>query len=195
MVKPKAKQHYVDSKKFLTEYVRYATVRDDAVAQGLPKPPITDYLGDCIQKICTHLAFKPNFINYSFRDDMIADAIENCLMYFDNFDPAISTQIFSYYTQTAYFAFLRRIAIEKKQTYIKHKFLEHTMLFDVLASPSNDDDSAMDLKANLNNDYMNDFVTNYEQSLEKTRAAVKSKKKVKEAANTVLASLEDIPNG
>ena len=90
------------------------------------KPGVTNYLGDCFLKIATHLSYKPNFVNYMFRDEMISDGIENCLQYIHNFDPEKSKNPFAYFTQVIYFAFLRRIAKEKKQLEIKTKILERT---------------------------------------------------------------------
>jgi hypothetical protein len=96
-----------------------------AEENGLPKPIISNYIGECILKIATHLSYKPNFIGYSYRDDMILDGIENCIQYIDNFDPSKSSNPFAYFTQIIYYAFLRRIAKEKKQSYIKGKLIQN----------------------------------------------------------------------
>ena len=77
-------------------------------------------------KIATHLSYKPNFVNYMFRDDMISDGIENCVQYIHNFDPAKSKNPFAYFTQIIHYAFLRRIQKEKKQLDIKNKIIEKT---------------------------------------------------------------------
>ena len=84
------------------------------------------YVGDCFLKIATHLSYKPNFVNYPFREDMICDGIENCLQYIDNFDPEKSSNPFAYFTQIIYYAFLRRIQKEKKQLEIKQKIIDHS---------------------------------------------------------------------
>jgi DNA-directed RNA polymerase specialized sigma subunit len=97
-----------------------------AQERGDPKPQITNYLGECFLKIATHLSFKPNFVNYIFKDDMISDGIENCVMYIHNFDPEKSQNPFAYFTQIIHYAFLRRIQKEKKQLEIKNKILERT---------------------------------------------------------------------
>ena len=93
---------------------------------GLPKPRITNYLGECFLKIATHLSYKPNFVNYMFREDMISDGIENCVQYIHNFDPEKSKNPFAYFTQIIHYAFLRRIQKEKKQLEIKNKIIERT---------------------------------------------------------------------
>jgi len=127
-IMPKGKkrsEHYVNNKEFhqaLTEYKRKVI---HAKKNDLPKPRITNYLGECFLKIATHLSYKPNFVNYMFKDDMICDGIENCIQYIDNFDVE-RTNPFAYFTQIVYYAFLRRIAKEKKQLEIKTKIIERS---------------------------------------------------------------------
>ena len=87
-------------------------------------PPVTNYVGECFLKIATHLSYRPNFINYTYRDEMISDGIENCLQYDKNINPEKSKNPFAYFTQIIYYAFLRRIAKEKKQSHIKNKMIE-----------------------------------------------------------------------
>lgn len=115
--------HYVNNADFLAAIVEMKRKAKEAQEQGLPKPIVSNYIGECILKIATHLSYKPNFINYSYRDDMILDGIENCIQYIDNFDPTKSSNPFAYFTQIIYYAFLRRIAKEKKQSYIKGKMI------------------------------------------------------------------------
>ena len=103
-----------------------------AKEKDLPKPRITNYLGSCFLKIATHLSYKPNFVNYMFRDDMISDGIENCVQYIHNFDPAKSKNPFAYFTQIIHYAFLRRIQKEKKQLDIKNKIIEKTGFDEVM---------------------------------------------------------------
>ena len=121
---PKKKQHYVDNKKFLEELVKYRKRVHTAKERGLKKPRITEYIGECFLKIATHLSYRPNFINYMYKDDMIGDGIENCVQYIDNFDPAKSSNPFAYFTQIVYYAYLRRISKEKRQMDIKDKLIE-----------------------------------------------------------------------
>ena len=122
----KATKHYVNNADFLAALIEYKKACDEAKKKKKPDPQIPNYIGECFLKIADHLSRKPNFISYSFRDEMIADGIENCLMYFRNFDPEKSKNPFAYFTQVIYFAFLRRIAKEKKQLEIKTKILERT---------------------------------------------------------------------
>ena len=125
MKAPKAKkQHYVDNKELLAAVIRYKENVEIAQINNKPKPKVSEYIGGCFLKIATHLSYRPNFINYMYKDDMICDGIENCIQYIDNFDPAKSKNPFAYFTQIVYYAFLRRIAKEKRQLDIKEKILE-----------------------------------------------------------------------
>ena len=117
----KKKEHYVDNERFCEAMTEWKQLVIEAEAQDEPRPPISEYIGECFVKIAEHLSRKPNFINYPFRDEMIADGIENCLMYAHNFNPEKSKNPFSYFTQMIYYAFLRRIEKEKKQNYVKYK--------------------------------------------------------------------------
>jgi hypothetical protein len=120
----KKKEHYVNNKDFLDALVQYRIEVQKAKESGNSKPKVPEYVGECFLKIATHLSYRPNFVNYMFKDDMICDGIENCLQYIDNFNPAKSTNPFAYFTQIIYFAFLRRIQREKKQLDIKARILE-----------------------------------------------------------------------
>jgi DNA-directed RNA polymerase specialized sigma subunit len=129
--------HYVDNKKFLQALIEYRQSIDDAVAKGEEPPIVSKYIGECFIKIATHLSYKSNFINYTFKDDMISDGIENCLTAVAKFDPAKSSNPFAYYTQVIYFAFIRRIQKEKKQQATKYKLMEN-MDIDALISQEQD---------------------------------------------------------
>ena len=122
----KKSEHYVNNKELLQALIVYREKVAHAKENDLPKPRITNYLGECFLKIATHLSYKPNFVNYMFRDDMISDGIENCVQYIHNFDPEKSRNPFAYFTQIIHYAFLRRIQKEKKQMEIKNKILEKT---------------------------------------------------------------------
>ena len=124
MATRKRSEHYVNNKEFLYAIVQYKADVRDAAAADEPKPRITNYLGECFLKIATHLSYKPNFVNYMFREDMICDGIENCVQYIHNFNPEKSTNPFAYFTQIIHYAFLRRIQKEKKQMEIRTKILE-----------------------------------------------------------------------
>jgi hypothetical protein len=144
---PKKKsEHYVNNKELLEALIVYKSkvekdfyqrndrkaTKEDRAKHWEGKPQIPNYLGECFLKIATHLSYKPNFVNYMFRDDMISDGIENCVQYIHNFDPEKSKNPFAYFTQIIHYAFLRRIQKEKKQLDIKSKIIERTGFDEVM---------------------------------------------------------------
>ena len=133
----KKSEHYVNNKELLQALIVYREKVAHAKENDLPKPRITNYLGECFLKIATHLSYKPNFVNYMFRDDMISDGIENCVQYIHNFDPEKSKNPFAYFTQIIHYAFLRRIQKEKKQLDIKTKIIERTGFGEVMKVDDN----------------------------------------------------------
>ena len=134
----KKSEHYVNNKEFLAAMVEYKKSVDKAKKEKKNKPRVPDYVGECFLKIANHLSYRPNFINYTYRDDMISDGIENCLQYLDNFNPEKSNNPFAYFTQIIYYAFIRRIQKEKKQTTIKHKLIMDNNYDDVALQPGDD---------------------------------------------------------
>ena len=135
----KKSEHYVNNKELLAALIDYRAEVAVAKAKDLPKPRISNYLGECFLKIATHLSYKPNFVNYMFRDDMISDGIENCVQYIHNFDPNKSKNPFAYFTQIIHYAFLRRIQREKRQLEIKNKIIERSGYSEVF-----DDNNTLD---------------------------------------------------
>ena len=125
MAKKAKGEHYVNNKEFLEAMVAWREKCAEAEQKGKEQPPVTNYIGECFLKIATHLSYRPNFINYTYRDEMISDGIENCLQYVANFNPEKSKNPFAYFTQIIYYAFLRRIQKEKKQTHVKNKMIEN----------------------------------------------------------------------
>jgi hypothetical protein len=160
--------HYIDNKTFYEAIKKYRESIAEAKELGKDKPIIPNYLGQCILLIANRLATKPNFINYSYKDEMIADGIENCIMYIDNFDPEKSTNPFAYFTQIIYFAFLRRIQKEKKHLYIKHQVLKNSIISDEMYNLQDGDDD-VSMASMFDNEKMNDFVKAFEEGLEKKR--------------------------
>ena len=161
----KKSEHYVDNKVFLQAMIEYKDKCEKAEKRKRKKPPVTNYIGECFLKIANHLSYRPNFINYTFRDDMISDGIENCLQYLDNFNPAKSNNPFAYFTQIIYYAFIRRIQKEKKQSNIKYRMIEQ----------ANIDEFAV-LPGDTNNDYKNQFL----EFLRKNKPSTEEQPKVNE---------------
>ena len=115
--------HYVDNKKFLEAMKEWKEKCREAEETGEERPQISNYVGECFLKIANGLSYRPNFINYTYKEDMISDGIENCLQYIHNFNPDKSNNPFAYFTQIIYYAFIRRIQREKKQTHVKHRII------------------------------------------------------------------------
>jgi hypothetical protein len=134
-------EHYVNNKQFLEALTDFKTSVNKAKDRGDPRPRIPHYIGECFLKIATHLSYKPNFVNYMFREDMICDGVENCVQYIDNFDINRGNP-FAYFTQIIYYAFLRRIEKEKRQLDIKSKILEQSGFDEVFVSDGNILDSS-----------------------------------------------------
>lgn len=162
--------NYIDNKTFYEAIKQYKQTVREAEQQNKAKPILPNYLGECILLIANRLATKPNFINYSYRDEMIADGIENCIMYIDNFDPDKSTNPFAYFTQIIYFAFLRRIQKEKKHLYIKHQVYKNSAISEELFDLQDGDMFDGGPTNNMfENEKMSDFIKSFEDNLEKKR--------------------------
>ena len=173
----KRSEHYVDNKLLYEEMKNYLDAVKEAEESDSELPRIPEYIGECLLKISTRLSTKPNFINYTYRDEMISDGIENCVNYIRNFNPEKSNNPFAYFTQIIYYAFLRRIQREKKQLYIKHKSLERSVIFDELATTGEGGEQGdQSAYVNLDTPYMNDFVENFEKKEAEKKQARKKKK-------------------
>ena len=162
-------KHYVNNTDFLNSLIEYKAKCDEAKANNKQDPQIPNYIGECFLKIGEHLSRKPNFISYSFRDEMIADGIENCLMYFRNFDPAKSKNPFAYFTQIIYYAFLRRIMKEKKQLYVKYKATEQ---FGILDEAEMFEDENGNYKQFEMYENISQFIQTFEENKKKKKAKV-----------------------
>jgi hypothetical protein len=167
----KPKKHYVDNEKFLAEIVEYKKQCKIAATEGKEKPRLSEYIGSCIFLITENFARKPRFMNYSFIDEMKSDAIENCLMYFDNFDSDKYSNPFAYFTQIIYYAFHRRIAKEEKNRYIMYKKFQESVLDTADASLMVDIDDNHVMNHQMY-DNLNEFIKNFE-----TRELAKKEKR------------------
>ena len=164
------KIHYVDNAKFLEAMVEYKGEYDDAKKNNKDLPMISEYLGSVFLKIAQRLSFRPNFINYAFKNDMISDGIENCLHYIHNFNPEKSTNPFAYFTQIIYYAFIRRIQKEKKQLYIKYKSMQNYEIAPEYMDQEKSNNNYISLSDYENSDFkvmVDDFVDTFEKSRKK----------------------------
>lgn len=172
---------YVDKAKFYEALVKRKEEIDKIRVTGDLEtvPRISDYIGDCIQKICYNLARKYTFSGYHFKDDMVSDAIVHCLRYIDSFDITQSENPFSYFTQAAYYQFLARIESEKQYSYIKAKSLMNSAIYDELSEHGdiirNDDNTFQNMEIDM--EFYNTFVKDFENKLELKEAASKERRK------------------
>ena len=125
-------EHYVNNKEFLEALINYRAKCQRAEEAGEARPVIPRYIGECFLKIANHLSYKPNFVKYMFREDMISDGIQNCVQYIKNFNPEKSSNPFAYFTQIIHYAFLRRIQKEKRQMDIRGKLIERSGFEEVM---------------------------------------------------------------
>lgn len=177
----RAKKNYVNNRDLLDALVQYQSDCKDSEEAGEDlKPRVPDYIGTCIFQIATRLSTKPNFSGYTYKDDMISDGIENCLLYIGNFNPEKSSNPFAYFTQIIWYAFLRRIAKEKKQMYIRFKSSQQ-----LIATGETYEGGDLALNLYTNADYMNTFVQDFEDKIERDKA------KKKEDAKPVEDKKED----
>lgn len=163
----KPKVNYVNNQEFLQALIYYKSLIKESENSNSEPPAIPEYIGKCLFQIANRLATKANFANYSYKDEMISDGIENCIIYLNNFDPEKSSNPFAYFTQIIYFAFLRRIQREKKQLYVKHKVLERDIIHMSIVEQQTDDTGnyTNSLQSKLDGDYINSFVEDFEEKL------------------------------
>lgn len=153
-------RNYVNNPDLLQAIIDYKKAIVEAENGGDKKPIVPDYIGNCILMISKRLATKPNFSGYTYKEDMISDGIENCLQYMHNFNPEKSKNPFAYFTQIIWFAFLRRIAKEKKQMYIRFKASQN-MADSLSVTDSND----VQIHMNEAPAYISEFIREYEAKL------------------------------
>ena len=190
-------RHYVNNKEFLAAMTEYRTARVAAEEAGETPPRVSNYIGECFVKIANHLAYKSNFVNYTFREEMILDGIENCITYINNFDPAKSSNPFAYFTQITYYAFLRRIQKEKKQLDAKYRYIQsldlQTMM-DELASDGGSNEYLEYMKRQIEEaDKQNEKFANEGKNIPKRRPKYFNDKEALAVAKEKIDALKDAP--
>jgi DNA-directed RNA polymerase specialized sigma24 family protein len=143
----RAKEHYVDNKKFTQAVIDYTREVKKARAKNEPDPIVPDYIASCLLRMCEGLSHKSNFIRYTYREEMVMDGVENCLKALANYDGDAKTRsgnpnAFGYFTQISWFAFLRRITKEKKQQELKLRFIAESGLDEFMIDPDEDPEVA-----------------------------------------------------
>lgn len=168
----KPKKDYINNADFVTALIEHKRRLKEAEINDLSPPRLPDYIGECFIKIAEGVSRRPNFINYSYKDEMVADAIENCIMYCQNFDPAKSKNAFSYFTTVIWYAFLRRIQREKKQLYIKYKATEQLGILDEFELLELDEGQNRQFEMY---DNISEFIGNFEEN-KKSKKIIKKNK-------------------
>ena len=165
-------EHYVNNKEFTAAVAEHNAAVVLAEEEGKTPPQMSNYIGECIYKIATRLSTRPNFINYTYRDEMICDAIENCIQYIKNFNIEKSNNAFAYITQICYYAFLRRIQKEKKQVFIKQQVIS-----DITMETFETIDGDTTGMTNTNVEWMQDNMNHVQYEPRKSKRKTKTKTK------------------
>ncbi len=168
--------HYVDNKQFYNDLVEYFTQCEKNEKEGKAIPRIPDNIGLSFMRIADGLSHIPKFFPYQFKDEMKADAIENCIRYIRNFDPQKYDNPFAYFTQICYYAFIRRIEKEKKMFYIKLKSAEMNATLDNHDDFEDESDNIIQYKMY---DNLAEFCKKFEDSREAKKLKIQQKKKQK----------------
>jgi len=170
--------NYIDKKAFLEAIIAYKAKCKKAAKAKKPKPKISDYIANCLMLIAENVARKPCYSNYTFRDIMVSDAIENCIRYFDNFDPNHpSKNPFGYFTQYCIYAFSRRIWLEKKELYTKYKMAQQSGVLDDAEVAELEENGEDNIQQGQLYDNISEFIGKFEKNLDKAKAKTAKAKK------------------
>ena len=177
--KPKSvrETHYVDNKEFLKAFIEFHAERKKAKEEGQPEPRVPNYIGSCFMKIAEKYSHHPSFINYPYREEMVSDATENCVMYAHDFDPNRGSNPFAYFSQVAWNAFIRRINKENKNKYITYKSHQMQSLYSGLSdgefSSTGEDGSSSTHKPQELYENISSYIDDYERRVKEKRAEKK----------------------
>ena len=152
----RAKPHYVNNRDFTNAVVEHCTNVKECEKKGKPIPIVPNYVAECLLKIAEGLSHKSNFVRYTYREEMVMDAVENCLKALSNYDVETATRggnpnAFGYFTQISWFAFLRRIQKEKRQHDVKMKFIAESGLDEFMVDPDEDPEVAKAVQSFVDN--------------------------------------------
>ena len=155
-MKPSERPHYVNNRDFSNAVVEYVTEANEAIGADKDVPVVPNYIAECFLKICEGLSRKSNFVRYSYREEMVMDAVENCLKAIKNYNVENATRsgkpnAFGYFTQIAWFAFIRRIQKEKKQQDTKLRFIAEAGLDEFMIDADEDPIAAKAVQSFVDN--------------------------------------------
>jgi hypothetical protein len=184
-LKPHEKEHYVSNKRLLQEYINWYAEIKEALGEGKEEPQIPPFIVDSMIRIANRLAYRPNFINYTYRDDFIGDALVDCIRFAKNFNPVKGDNPFAYITTICWRAFLRRIDDEQAQKYVKAIIVSDNTLTDFI------EHSKIEGDQQITTDYI-DFLRDVGYSEDSMPMALKRSIKIK--AERLLMIQEDLPN-
>ena len=193
MAKKKNNVHYVNNKNFSQAVVDYCNEVNDAKNCGDEAPIVPDYIAQCFLRIAEGLSHKSNFIRYTYREEMVMDAVENCLKAIKNYNIEAATRTgnpnaFSYLTQISWYAFLRRIAKEKKQFDIKQKYMTSSGIEEFIMTQNGDTQSQQVVQAFV--DTLKDRIDKVKEKDQDIKTfAVHEKKRSKRVVNVVDSDL------
>jgi hypothetical protein len=160
--------NYINNKEFYALLQQFKADCTEAEKNNQPAPRVPEDIGKCFMMIATKLATKANFSGYTYKDEMICDALENCVVAVHSFNPEKSKNPFAYFTQIIWYAFLRRIEKEKKQTYVKYKSLEQLV---VDAEFLDDEGSDAYKNYDIANEKMKPIIDKFENKQKKKKIA------------------------
>ena len=190
----RASIHYVNNKEFSQAVVDYVRTLNEAQKAETKLPIVPNYIASCFLKIAEGLSHKSNFIRYTYREEMVMDAVENCLRAIDNYNIEAATRTgnpnaFAYFTQISWYAFLRRIAKEKKQQDVKIKFLSQSGLEEYIATNQDDSQSVQVVRAFV--DQLKDRIDKVKEKDDEVKVFAQEEKKRKKRNVTVDSDLGD----
>jgi len=188
----RASIHYVNNKEFSQAVVDYVRELNEAQSKEEKLPVVPNYIASCFLKIAEGLSHKSNFIRYTYREEMVMDAVENCLRAIENYNVEAATRTgnpnaFAYFTQISWYAFLRRIAKEKKQQDVKLKYLSQSGLEEYIATNQDDKQSVQVVRAFV--DQLKDRIDKVKEKDTEVKVFAQEEKKRKKRVTSVDSDL------
>ena len=177
--------HYVNNADFSNAVVEYVKLVNEAKEAGKQQPVIPDYIAQCFLRIAEGLSHKHNFIRYTYREEMVMDAVENCLKAIYNYNIETATRTgkpnaFAYFTQITWYAFLRRISKEKKQQDIKMKYLSRASIEDFVETMEGSEENSISVSHYV--DVLRDRIDKVKDQDKEIKEFAKEEKKRKKRA-------------